>query len=149
MQVLINPRQSGKTTRILRMAEQEHAYIVCFNHEEAQRLWRIAREQKIRIPQPITWDEFRNGRYRGLGIKGFMIDNLDHCIQSMTTVEVKAATFDGPSCLPFKTMPCYAKIGPFGIWRPGWPDRIVPPVKRGRWWAWIGPFLIGRPDETW
>lgn len=35
------------------------------------------------------------------------------------------------------------------IQRVGWPSRIDPPVKRGRWWLWIGPYLVGRPDDTW
>jgi hypothetical protein len=40
-------------------------------------------------------------------------------------------------------------IGGVGVWRPGWPSRINPPTKRGRWWVWVGPYLIGRPDKTW
>ena len=35
------------------------------------------------------------------------------------------------------------------IQRVGWPSRIDPPVKRGRWWLWVGPYLVGRPDDTW
>jgi hypothetical protein len=40
-------------------------------------------------------------------------------------------------------------VGPVGVWRVGWPSRVDPPVKRGRWWIWVGPYLIGKPDSTW
>lgn len=37
----------------------------------------------------------------------------------------------------------------WGIWRVGWSSRVNPPIKRGRWWLWVGPYLVGRPDDTW
>lgn len=40
-------------------------------------------------------------------------------------------------------------VGRWGIWRVGWPSRVNPPVRRGHWWLWIGPYLVGRPDQTW
>lgn len=40
-------------------------------------------------------------------------------------------------------------VGGWGIWRAGWPSLEVPPIKRGRWWLWIGPYLVGKPDDTW
>lgn len=28
-------------------------------------------------------------------------------------------------------------------YRAGWPSRLVPPRKAGRWWVRIGPYVIG------
>lgn len=42
----------------------------------------------------------------------------------------------------------------WGAWRigynfrPDW-DRSLRQPWCGRWWVWIGPWIIGRPDDTW
>lgn len=41
------------------------------------------------------------------------------------------------------------QVGQWVIYRVGWAPLVDPPVKRGRWWVWLGPYLIGRPDHTW
>ncbi len=42
-----------------------------------------------------------------------------------------------------------ASVAGWVIWHVGWPSRIDPPIKRGRWWLWVGPYLVGKPDDTW
>ena len=44
------------------------------------------------IPFPLTWHEFATGIYHGSGIRGFVIDNLDMCIQQVTNVPVRAVS---------------------------------------------------------
>lgn len=29
------------------------------------------------------------------------------------------------------------------IYRVGWGSHIVPPKRFGRWWVWVGPYMIG------
>lgn len=29
------------------------------------------------------------------------------------------------------------------LYRAGWPSRLYPPPRVGRWWVWIGPYQIG------
>jgi hypothetical protein len=89
------PRQRGKTTEMIRLAADEFLYIVCTTEREAHRVFREAFDAGIDIPHPITWAEFCERRYHGKGIKGFLIDNLDHCLQSMTTVPIRAVTLTG------------------------------------------------------
>ncbi len=86
-------RQGGKTTEMIRRAEAEFAYIVCPDKRQADWVARKAREMGADIPYPITWENFVRGDYYGRGIKGFVIDNLDLCIQSMTAVPVMAVSW--------------------------------------------------------
>jgi len=101
MDVIVTGRQGGKTTRLIREAAEQFAYIVCPTCEEAHRVFRQAYDAGIRIPHPITFDEFRAGHYYGKGIRAFMFDNLDMCVQSMTSVPVTAVTLtdSGPVTL--------------------------------------------------
>ena len=92
MKVRVLPRQGGKTTEMIRLADDEFLYIVCATQDEAKRVWRAALEQGANIPTPITWREFCDHQYYGKGVQGFLIDNLDLCVQSMTTVPVRAVT---------------------------------------------------------
>jgi hypothetical protein len=97
MEVVVKPRQGGKSETILRLAAQHFSYIVCPTLADVQELWQRARELDLmsKLPQPITWNEFINHRYRSRGIRSFMIDDLDRCIQTMTDVEVKAVSLTG------------------------------------------------------
>lgn len=92
MIVIVRPRQGGKTTEVLRVAALHFAYIVVPTRADVDRLWQQARLDDINIPQPITWQEFIEHRYHGTGVRAFVIDDLDRCVQSMTGVEVKAAS---------------------------------------------------------
>jgi hypothetical protein len=96
MEVYAKPRQRGKTTDLIRLAADEFLYIVCIDRHEVARVWAEAEKMGADIPQPITWDEFANHHYYGSGIKGFVIDNLDMCIQQMTTVPIRAVSLNLP-----------------------------------------------------
>lgn len=95
MELVVKPRQAGKSEDILQIAAREFSYIVCPTRDDVARLWARARRQEINIPMPITWDEFVSRRYNGRGIRGFVIDDLDRCVQDMTTVTVKAVSLNG------------------------------------------------------
>ncbi|MEV0357082.1 hypothetical protein AB0H71_13575 [Nocardia sp. NPDC050697] len=85
-------RQFGKTTAMIREAAELDAYIVVPDRQQAQLVADTARRLGVDIPFPITWREFASGAYHGRGIKRFVIDSLDQCIQSMTSVPIVAAS---------------------------------------------------------
>lgn len=92
MEVYARGRQEGKTTDLIRLAARQFLYIVCIDRREAARVAAEARAMNLDIPSPLTWGEFAAGEYYGQGIRGFVIDNLDLCVQQMTTVPVKAVS---------------------------------------------------------
>lgn len=85
-------RQSGRTTAMIREAAEAFAYIVVPDHRQARFVADLAREMGVDIPFPLTWNEFVSGQYNRAGVRGFVIDNLDQCLQGMTRVPILAAS---------------------------------------------------------
>jgi hypothetical protein len=77
MKVIHKPRQTGKTTELIKIASQEGGYIVCHSHDEAYRISKTAEEIGKQILFPITYDEYLNGSFCGKNIKAFYIDNVE------------------------------------------------------------------------
>lgn len=80
MELIIRPRQGGKTTETLRLAAEHFAYIVVPTQADQERIWRLSLQLQLNIPYPITWAEFVAGA-RGRRIDAFVIDDVDRCIQ--------------------------------------------------------------------
>lgn len=83
MEIIIGPRQSGKTKALI---EQSHAdnfksWIVVPTQREAERVFSMAKDMEAIIPFPITIDEAMRGEI-GHGVKAVHIDNID-CIIRM------------------------------------------------------------------
>jgi hypothetical protein len=88
--------RSGKTTELIRLSAETGGYIVCLNMDEASRIQFQSQEMGLKIPFPITFDEFKSHQYYGRGIKGFLIDNADMLLKSMSSVPVLAITMSNP-----------------------------------------------------
>jgi hypothetical protein len=101
VEIYAKPRQGGKTTDLIRLAADGFLYIVCVNHAEAYRIAEQAREMGFDIPFPMTWNEFVHDPPQGRQIKGFVIDNLDLCIQMMVPEPIRAVSLTmGAAVLP-------------------------------------------------
>lgn len=105
MEIYARHRREGKTTDLIRLAVAEFLYIVCPNRQMAAVTWDLARRMGLDIPQPITWAEFAGGHYYGRGIRGFAIDNLEMCVQGMTTVPIRAISVNLPGVPAEVTQP--------------------------------------------
>jgi hypothetical protein len=92
MEKIILGRGEGKTDCLIRLSAENHNYIVCATMQEAGRIQQRANELGLDIVLPITYREFVERDYNGRGVKGFLIDNIEHLAQSMTVVPVNAIT---------------------------------------------------------
>lgn len=90
MKKIIMKRGHGKTYQLIKLSSELQNYIVCRNKNEAHMIMSMAKELNFNIPQPITYQEFINKQYYGQGIKGFLIDNAEYLLQSMTSVPINA-----------------------------------------------------------
>lgn len=86
MKKIILPRGKGKTTELIKISAETGCYIVCRSPSEASRIQLTATQIGLRIPFPITYEEFITGQYFGKGIKGFLIDDLDKLINEISAV---------------------------------------------------------------
>lgn len=103
MEVIIRPRQSGKTTDLIRRsAETKEVIVVPFERDVAL-LRDKAEDHGLRIPQPISWTAFSARRY-SVAVPGLLIDDLDFCLDAMSQGLVRVGTFSGPTPQPTRRM---------------------------------------------
>lgn len=95
MEKIILNRGCGKTTELIKKSANTGDYIVCRSISEASEIRDHAFVLGLKIPLPITYDEFINKRYRGKNISGFLIDNIEDLLQYISNrVPVKAITLN-------------------------------------------------------
>lgn len=93
MKVISSPRRTGKTMSIIEMANETGAIIVVPSQREAARVFRIAKSMgATNVNFPLTWSEFKDGKFNGKAYDTFLIDQLDGCIQEMANGKISAVT---------------------------------------------------------
>lgn len=92
MEIIIKKRGWGKTATLIKKSAETGSYIVCHSQDEAARISGIAKRLNLKIPFPITHDEFLKGSYHARGISGFLIDNIELMLHGMTDVPINAIT---------------------------------------------------------
>jgi len=92
MKIIFRPRRAGKTTDLIKECSEKGGYMVCHNYEEAHRVFKLAKDMGLNIPLPITYAQFVNKEYYGIGVKSFHIDNIDMLITYISSVPVETIT---------------------------------------------------------
>lgn len=92
MKIIIKPRQSGKTTKLIKMSAKSGACIVCRTEHEVQALFHMAKNDGINIPKPISYAAFVGSRYVGKNINAFLIDNVDLLLEHISLIRIEAIT---------------------------------------------------------
>ncbi len=103
MEVIIGKRQSGKTTKLIRIAAEKGLYIVVANHAEARHCVELALKLGCTIPFPLTFHEFLRGDFGP--IKGFVIDDVSLLFAQLARGKlVHAITIDSTDEILIKDM---------------------------------------------
>lgn len=100
MKIISRPRQSGKTTELIKLASKgRYKLIVCLNQRDVDRVWKLILDLKKKKvikntpPQPITHQQFLDGCYaRGMNIEAFLIDEIQELLKLLTPTEIEAIT---------------------------------------------------------
>lgn len=92
MKVFIGERRSGKTSELIKIAAENGGYIVCRSREMASEINSMAHKMGLSIAFPITYGEFLDVKYYGLGVSKFYIDDADALLQSLTVVPIEMIT---------------------------------------------------------
>ena len=125
IRIVHTPRQTGKTTALIRLSGQTGCYIICPTSDRAEHIARLAHDLGERIPSPLTWHEFATGQFCPPNIHGFVIDDLDACLRQMARgVPIHAATLTDEAKNPqnFLSCPgCGAQFTPY-TWEHHRPD---------------------------
>lgn len=94
MEIIIMNRGHGKTYQLIKKSASSGDYIVCHNQNECSRIAAEAQEMKMKIPFPITYQEFMDKHYYGKWISGFLIDNIEMFLQTLTEVPINVITLN-------------------------------------------------------
>lgn len=93
--IIIKPRQTGRTTELIKMAAENNLYIVTTDRQRALYIDKMARELGLNIPFPITLRELPIYPYSSF-IKEVLIDDADHVLEQCVGVKIKAITMEEP-----------------------------------------------------
>ena len=75
--IIFSNRRTGRTTRLIeKCTKYNYALIVCPTITRARHVFEMARNMGKKIPMPITFLEFVEGRFYGKNIDAFLIDDL-------------------------------------------------------------------------
>ncbi|MDV4078154.1 hypothetical protein CMT44_04210 [Elizabethkingia anophelis] len=92
MQIILSDRNTDKTYQLIKLSAQTGNYIVCSTTQQALNLHKYAYYLDYNIPLPISYDEFKKREYYSKGIKGFLIDDAELLLQSLSSVPINVIT---------------------------------------------------------
>ena len=88
--IICRPLRGGKTHEAIKQSAKTGATIVCFNQEEADRVWTMAEHLGLAIPVPLCINDFPQ---KTRGIKGsFIVDNADKILEHLMQHPIEALT---------------------------------------------------------
>lgn len=89
---IFREKGGGKTDELIKISNNTKDVIVCMNINDMVRVKSRARHLKLSIPQPITYSDFINKNYLGRNISGFLIDNIEELLNSISYIPINAIT---------------------------------------------------------
>lgn len=95
-ELILSERQRGKTTRLIELcAKDDYSLIVCPTRAMVQDVMYQAKRMNIRIPMPITIEEFVAHKFYHQNINNFYFDELQMSLDILAGhVPIKAAVID-------------------------------------------------------
>lgn len=95
MEVIYQKRQTGKTTKLIKLSAEHFYCIVCHSPMEAKRIAHLAKSMGLDIPFPLTYSEFLNKNYSAQNVKGLLIDDAYALLSTVAeSCEIKAITIN-------------------------------------------------------
>jgi len=93
---IIRQRQAGKSSELIRIAEETNAYIIVATRARAVCLADMAQKQGRHILFPVTLREYEQSRFRGSHVRRVLIDDADAVLEQVfKEVTIDAITMTG------------------------------------------------------
>lgn len=104
MDILIGGRQQGKTTHLIKMSAARKGTIVVPTEQSAKYVNDLAKEMKLDIPEPISWNRLTKIGGGGYGGGPYLLDELGEILRWLN---IKTATIDDECNIEYLTeWPC-------------------------------------------
>lgn len=92
--IIIKPRQTGRTTEMIKMAAEHNLYIVTTDRMRAHFIAKMARDLGLNILFPITVRELPI--HPNHATQEILIDDADHVLEYLVGTRIKAITMEAP-----------------------------------------------------
>nr|DAQ50775.1 MAG TPA: hypothetical protein [Caudoviricetes sp.] len=98
-EIILSKRQQGKTRMLIEMCHADkYSLIICPNHRMCRITFKMAKDLKMPIPMPITFEEFLHREFDKYNIDNFYFDELQMSLQSIAgRTHIKAVAIDKTS----------------------------------------------------
>ena len=82
--LIVADRQTGKTRHLItKCSQDEYSLIVCPTSAMCNYTFEEARKMHLKIPMPITFDDFVKGKFDSCKVEKFYFDELQISLSSM------------------------------------------------------------------
>lgn len=92
MKIIHHGRRMGKTTKVIKLANDTGAYIVVPTRQDVMRL------MEYNPPPdrfPLTWNEFLDCRMQGSFVRNIVFDDIDRCLAMLAPVVIEGLSITG------------------------------------------------------
>ena len=77
MKIMLGGKNSGKTTKLVKVSAREKIHIICSNFQRKFNILDVAKKLKLDIPEPITLCEVVNNKLIGINDQRILIDDAE------------------------------------------------------------------------
>ena len=103
MKLIIKNRGQGKTTQLIYTSEITRYPIVTTSRTSVELIKNLAKELACNIPEPITYTDLKNNKYRGnKNFEKVLVDDVDSILEEVLNeylnCEVIGVTISKPPC---------------------------------------------------
>lgn len=94
MKVIASGRQTGKTTKLVEESAETGAVIVTIDSWTRKYVESLAKSLSLKIPMPITYNEFLSGSafHSGRTIPAVLIDDFEQLLARFTSTPINTIT---------------------------------------------------------
>lgn len=88
MVLVSGARRSGKTSSLIKLADNKNGYIVCHDMKTVDMVARLAVKLGCDINYPMTFEELKTSNYKG----DVFIDNIELCLRQSISPNIRCMT---------------------------------------------------------
>ncbi len=97
--IIYQPRQTGKTTKLVKRAAKVNGQIICSTETSKRNILELAKKLNLNIHKPITIGEFMTHRDTTSYNKPLLIDSAEYILSYIFREKIDAITIDAPDTI--------------------------------------------------
>ena len=82
-QLIGGTRRCGKTSKLVKISANENKHIICSNLQRIRVIEDTAKRLNLKIPKPITINEWLEHKFEGYRIEGILLDDIEDILEGL------------------------------------------------------------------